>query len=464
MGKKCLIFVPHPDDEVNVGAGLFDYLKDDEWETTVVFLSNGRDPKGCDDRRLKELLRAKNFLGYQRVQLLGYGDGYVGDHIYNKNNDEEASSFANHRETYNVGNYQTFHFQKYGEQAPYTRNNIKNDIKSLLLKEKAQLIICSDCDSHPDHKLLSLLFDEAMGEILKINDYRPIVLKRFAYLGVWYGKKDYFKPIMVETKPIYNFDVDDNYSFPYKWEQRYAFTNRSINYPACFFISPVFKALKSHWSQHAVANIDRIVNADIVCWHRRVDGLQYNAELKADSGDVSFLNDFKIVDTDNIEEETPCIIPSKTKAWIPNSTAHENWVKFKFNTSRTVSKITVYLVPGSELDNLRLELDNGYKEDVIPKGYYVEFSFKPQHNILSFELHFSRYGNRFLGVYEIEAYSNHDCPIIDKLPFDLFDKEQVKRRNALLLYIYSLIFEFYAFFALNMHKVYLKRLYTFIKK
>ena len=71
--------------------------------------------------------------------------------------------------------------------------SIKNDIKALLLDLRPEVIFCIDYDSHHDHRALSLLFEESMGEILRQNnnDYNPLVFKGFAYSTAFLAEPDF---------------------------------------------------------------------------------------------------------------------------------------------------------------------------------------------------------------------------------------------------------------------------------
>ena len=58
----------------------------------------------------------------------------------------------------------------------------------------ADILLVVDFDSHPDHRAASLLVEECLGELLlERPSYRPLVLKRFAYDGVWKGEADFFE-------------------------------------------------------------------------------------------------------------------------------------------------------------------------------------------------------------------------------------------------------------------------------
>lgn len=174
MQKKCLVLVPHPDDEINIAGSLFELLKQNNIITYVAMLSYGDYFPAMASVRVKEALTAKKILGYDTLFLLGYGDDYENVHIYDAEGCREVKSHSGHSETFDVSGLKTYHRQKAGVQCRYTRVNLKNDIKSLLIDLKADMVLCVDVDNHPDHKALSLLFDEVMGEILKTQIIDPL--------------------------------------------------------------------------------------------------------------------------------------------------------------------------------------------------------------------------------------------------------------------------------------------------
>ena len=57
--KRCLIIVPHPDDEINVAGGIFDQLLDNDYDITVAFTTYGDYNPKLSKKRVKEAQKAK---------------------------------------------------------------------------------------------------------------------------------------------------------------------------------------------------------------------------------------------------------------------------------------------------------------------------------------------------------------------------------------------------------------------
>jgi len=198
MGKKLLLVVPHQDDEIFVGGGLLRiFAKSKDYEIYVVFTTNGDFFPEEGEIRLKESLRVLTKLYVipeKNIFFLGYGDGWQGSkHLYNLQGTQRAASICGRRETYGITEHGDYRWIKSGRHSVYCRDNFKADMKELMSDIMADIIIAVDYDKHPDHKAASLMAEECIGELLKeIPDYRPIVLKRYAYDGVWKGKADFF--------------------------------------------------------------------------------------------------------------------------------------------------------------------------------------------------------------------------------------------------------------------------------
>ncbi len=267
--KSALILVPHQDDEINIAGCLIPQMVKNDVVVTVCFVTNG-DYEGKQEIRAKEAVKAAKVLGISRIIYLGYGDGGLqGGSLYHaKDFDEVIVSPSGHSETYGTKEFNDFHFEEYGSHASYTKNNLLQDIKSVLLKNHADLLFCIDEDFHPDHKLVSELFDKALSELIQETDYRPLVLKKFAYLGIWHGKDDYFFRPMQPTECVSYGKYATKICCPHDWSKRLRFAVPSEIYSLCFWNSPVFRAIKNYSSQYdAFTAFLRIVNSDAVYWY-----------------------------------------------------------------------------------------------------------------------------------------------------------------------------------------------------
>lgn len=454
MIKKCLIIVPHPDDEINVAGGLFRQLEESEINVTVAICTNGDYIPQNADVRIRETLKAKKILRYDNLVILGYGDDYKKNHIYISPNNEVVTSKAGYHETYNAGGLNTYHYNRYKCQCTYTRENYKNDIKQLILDISADVLICVDTDNHPDHRAVSLLFDEAMGEILRSTSYHPIVLKKFAYLGVYFGIEDYFSAKMVETLPSYGNNINEKYSYPYDWNERIRFANDSKNYPLSFWRSPIFKSLLCHRSQNAYLQYVNICNSDLVYWFRSTESISYTARIEASSGDISFLNDFKIVDTDDIGSQTINIEPSLTKAWIPDREEKKHKVKFTFERPSELSFIIIHQSPSSHISQIDVLIDD--KKTLFfncEKTNILKVEIPLQIGIKFIELSFNKAClSEDIAIYEIELFKVKPQFPWGEVPFLKYKCSSNIVRSKFLLKLYSWILELYHSYRILLYK------------
>lgn len=458
--RNCLIIVPHPDDEINIAGGLFDHLLKKNYNIFVAFLTYGDYYRALAPKRAREALKAQKILGYQHILYLGWGDEYEGLHIYDANNYYCCKSHAGNTETYNIDNIETFHYIKYGRQARYTKDNLKNDIKDLILEITPALIICSDTDNHPDHRALSLLFDEVVGELLKKTDYHPTILKRFAYLGSYKGIDDFFCNPIRETLPSYFNLIEPSLSYPYCWDDRLKIQVSKKNADYIFWKSPIYKALLCHSSQYAVRRFSRIVNRDIIFWERRTDSLSYKANLEVSSGDGRYINDFKIVDTDDIRSLSPTIIPSINKAWSPNVGDSCPYINFKFDSYKSISCIVIYKNPDTQIGRIHLLFDNGFVYNCDKcKMSVIKVIFPKQHNVRKIKISFKECRN--LSINEIEIYENYESTLTKllKRDYNTVSKDENKTGCYILLeLLYNSIVVFYSII------IFEKRLLKYIKK
>lgn len=268
MIHSALVLVPHQDDDLNVAGCLIDQMIAADVSVYVCFATNG-DYDGMEQIRAKEVQAVAKLLHYKKVLYLGYGDGGIQqESLYFADEQTVLSSHAGYTETHGVFPFTDFHYEKYGCHALYTKANVRRDIKDAVLSVRADLILCIDNDSHPDHKLVSCLFDEVLQKIIAETDYRPLVLKKFAYLGTWHGRNDYFVRKANETECIdLKSGETSNACLPHKWETRLRFAVTGNMLTPLFWNSILFKAYRKYKSQSGAAFFARCCNADAVYWY-----------------------------------------------------------------------------------------------------------------------------------------------------------------------------------------------------
>lgn len=339
MRKKVLLIVPHPDDELLVGGGLLRTLAQSEaYEAYVVYTTNGDFFPHEGEARLRESVRVlKEFAGMEESHMifLGYGDGWRdGGHLYHQNGDRSLVSMAGRMETYGLKGHADYRYTRSGRHSAYRRADLKQDLKDVIAEVRAEILLVVDFDRHADHRAASLLTEECLGELFRQDaSYRPLVLKRFGYDGVWKGRADFFelprKQTVLSWLSQTPYTAADELRFAMPEECAAPRLSRNVFY----------RALRRYQSQEAWQKADEIINIDEVFFRRNTDNLLYTAALSASSGNPEFLRDFKLFDCGDVTEKELVL---KECGWKPAEDDEEKKVWIRFETPRTVGRIAVY--------------------------------------------------------------------------------------------------------------------------
>ena len=459
MIKSVLIIVPHQDDDLNVAGCLLDQLGNARIPIDVCFVTNG-DYFHAETTRAKEVSKVATKI-YRNVYYLGYGDcGYDVPRLYNVEEKDIISSYAGLNKTYGVGVFEDYHHMKYGELASYTKENIKNDLKDVILEVSADLIFCVDYDEHPDHRMVSLLFDECMGEILRFTKYRPLILKKFAYLGNWFGEDDYFYRPMQETKCLSNgMRSKENDCLPYEWKDRLQLKVSPDLYRLRFWKSPLFKLAKLYDSQHVVMHYSKMINVDAVYWYRNTKNLALKACVTASSGTPEYINDFKICDSDNIlniPQSGGCNKFSKC-AWVPDSNDSEKLIKIQFKERIDISAIRIIqnFNEVGHISKCKLRFSDGSENIIsLPENDWFLYDVNDKKNISWLTIQILDYTGAEAGIREVEVFDEDYNFPLEITPFSFYKNIQDKK------------FHKYSFFELlyNGYIIFLHRIPNKIKR
>jgi len=416
FGTRVLVLAPHPDDEINIAGNMILNLAAAKAEIFVAYSTNG-DFDISADIRAQEAVDALKILGVPRDKIifLGYGDTYNGKgnpHIFSAN--VPTTSPAGFSETYAAENFVDYAKKTFGRHSSYTRKNFKRDLKSLLLDLRANIIFCVDFDSHADHRTLSVLFEEVLGEILsEHSDYCPEVYKKFAYATAFTAAPDFYAPNLLSTpKPkigetdTYDFDLIDRAN--YVWENRARFP--VMHSQPLLKGNPVAEAVFAHKSQRNEWNALRILNSDEIFFERRTDSQTFSAQVTATSGDAAKVRDFKIIDTNDVD-----ISPAQIENNLWQPTDAQKKIFFTWQEPVQVQRIVIY---GNPLDDapakifLRLEFDKSgiYLDNV--KNFSAELPGRGRPLTIDTEKIFVRRaeisaeaGKNF-GLAEVEFFAN----------------------------------------------------------
>ena len=428
MNKKVLLIVPHQDDELFVGGGLLKRFADSgNYEICVVFTTNGDFFPWEGEVRLRESLRVLTELyGIEdkNISFLGYGDCWCGNkHLYNLPGSQAVRSSCGRSETYGIEGHEDYRQIKSGRHSVYCRDNFKADLKELLSDIMADIIIAVDYDKHPDHKAASLMSEECIGELLQeYSDYRPLVLKRFAYDGVWKGKADFFDLLHRRTV------LSQLEASPYREEERICIgmpPECSTPYLRHNFL---YTAAKCYRTQEVWQKADEVINVDEVYFRRNTGNLLYEAELTASSGQAEFLRDFKLYDCGDVLQKGFVL---KECAWIPDETDRDRKLHIHFKQPQTVAQINIYALGNPGQDKLAGEIvfDNGMHlqtGSIVLDGKKNKLTVECKSGISDIDFYITDCAGSPVGITELELLPQRDDEVPDELREYIFQGDSLE--------------------------------------
>lgn len=321
MGK-LVIFVPHQDDETNLAGNILSYLVR-KYDVYVVYSSLDANPDKALIRK-QEALNACSVYGIERdnVIFLGLPD---------------------------TPNRNGHHFFTNGDKTIILK------FEEILRTLMPEVIIGTDFDFHSDHRMVSLALDEAVFNIMnEIKTYTPLYFKGFCYETAYYGVDDYSATDLKNTKVA----KTSLSNASYKWEDRISLNSQEEN--SFIFLKIPFKALKCHKSQYAALHARKVINADNVFWEKRTDNLLIrDATITATSGDISKINDLKVIDTNDIITEDPLQIDYSKGLWRPDDLDLNPCINIAFKEEETIEQIVLHgnpMVDRIEKCNIEIHL------------------------------------------------------------------------------------------------------------
>lgn len=373
--KSVMLFAPHEDDEINLYGGVIEQYVKNGSEVRIVFLTNG-DYYGLGSIRLREALNAskKYNIPAENIVFLGYSDSLKNEsslHIYNAEGGELVKSRLGKSEAYGIRSKAPY------SKRSFTRENIVCDINNIISENKPDIIFCCDYDAHPDHRALSLFFEEALGSILKEDDdYRPCVYKGFAYSTAWNGKNDYYAPNIISTALKNPLPFMEEMK-PFEWDKRVRFPVAREYLSRVMRNSSSYIAMAEYSSQTSTDHANGILNGDKVFWKRRTDSLLYSAEVASSSGNASALGSFKLAESGDITGDRE----PYENAWIAEDGDEMRAVAFKLKKAEKISSVVIYENPDEDSHIVNAVLQIGSVRyntgELKPNGAPTVFEFPP---------------------------------------------------------------------------------------
>lgn len=443
--KTVMVIAPHQDDEINVAGATIKNFVENGSEVIVVFTTNG-DYFGKGEIRINEAVNAMKKLGVDEnnVVFLGYGDQWDTEykHIYHAPDDEIVKSSIGNTKTYATKEKQDFRSTISNTSSEYTRENYKNDMKDVILEYMPEMIFAVDFDAHIDHRATSLIFEEAVGEVLCKNEiYEPLVFKGFAYKTAWTAVNDFYSVNLESTLIPQSENInDDNYELDvpnYNWSDRVRFPVHKEMLSYTKRSNLLYEALSEHKSQYAYTHMVNIANSDQVFWERNTSSIIYDADIEASSGEARYLNDFKLIDSSDISARNTVL---NNCVWTPDTNDNEKSIKVIFNKPSDIHSVSLYDNFSLD-DNIlkgKLSFSDGNEvivENLNKNGAETKIDFPLKNNIEYFEFKILEYQGENPGLCELEVFNkteNKDTEYI-KLMLD--------NENETFIYRYTVLDE-----------------------
>ncbi len=399
--RRVMVVVPHQDDEMNLAGGVIEEYIRYGSEVYVVYATNG-DYSVPAKQRLNEAINALAVLGVdeEHIIFLGYGDACKDENgIPLYNTDKQVTSNAGHSYTYTYAGHPPFR-----EGRAYTRQNVLEDIRDVILEYRPDVIYGVDCDKHRDHQLTALMFDRAIGEILHDTDYKPLVFKGFAYSTAYNALFDFYQiNISATVDPQSGLRIFA--SGIYDWNARVRMPVSAGSLSRAMLSSRLFTAALEHRSQDEAVKVNGIINGDKVFWRRETGSLCYGAQVTASSGDAAVLTDFMLGDTSNVLDAENNV----TGIWRCSAKDADKTVTITFDAPQSIRRIKLYDDPSSERNilNAVISFDNGETVNtgaLAPLGSETVIETQAD-NVRAFTLRITEYEGDTPGLTELEAYS-----------------------------------------------------------
>lgn len=355
-GRKVLVIVPHQDDELNLMGGVLEEYILAGSEVYVAFVTNG--DNGSDpEMRMSEALAALELSGIDadHTIFLGYGDNWSldGPHICNAPAGMQMVSAAGRLETYGTSVHSAFR-----EGRAYTFDNYLQDMETLILEIRPDVIFCSDYDAHIDHRAVSQIFERAMGRILnRESAYRPVVFKGYAYATGWEAAPDFLRLNVLGATEVYTDGRQRVHN--YNWEERVRFPVSAESLGRSLAGSTLFAQLLCHESQRydTIPHALNVISGDRIFWQRRTDSPCLGAQITVSSGNGGLLNDFMLLDDGDLRDD----VFYYDGVWLPESSDAQRMAEVVLEKPVALETLTLYDHPDPEenITDIRITLDDG---------------------------------------------------------------------------------------------------------
>lgn len=344
-GNTLLVIVPHQDDEMNMaGAAIYGALHEGMTVYCAYFTDGDYEYPAWLRRREAEHMAVRIGLPKENLCYLGFPDRGHELGIYKITEAIEA-------------------------------------METLLLKIQPDAVIATDCDTHPDHKICSEAFDQAIQNLSSRGALLPTmrVFKGFAY-ATGYETVDDFNALNLKSTKINRQLLSEGCTTEnpdLEWVDRIRIPVPEDCRSLDLIHNPVFSGMSAHESQRAYKRGRRLINGDNVLW--QVSLRRYKETYKANTYKYCHIlagNEF-MYDWILCPGETVPVI----NAYVSNAGIDAKALRWKINDRVIASEKVQPEITGQltkEAIRIRLEIagTDAFCEVTLRKGTYKDLFYR----------------------------------------------------------------------------------------
>lgn len=431
---KILVVAPHEDDEILAFGAIMRNAVLNGDTVHVVVVSNGDAEGGAEKGRIRiaESVDALTSIGVpkENISFLGYGDtGWAisGDHesfmgkLYRAANPDEV--FASFVGTQTYGNpdigKDDYHFQKFGVHADYTRNNLLNDLQTLINEYRPDHIYTTSIyDFHWGHKATSLFTNEAIVNIKRADPtyspkFRTSMIHAQKPDG---GQDDSWPPFNSESGPLTPFGCPGalEQTSPLKFADRV-----TVQPPQDMLTLPLSDNLLAQaickYPSQMPGQWDKdwllaFVRSDEFYWEKDYSNIALTATVTASAENIS-TGQTKEKAVDGIADGYARFTD---KEWVALGQVKGAWIQLGWDTPHTINKVILYDRPNAveHIKSGMLHFSDGSRVDVGEldnNGGATVINFVPR-TVTSVKFTVSDATGKNIGLSEFEVFEDPEEP------------------------------------------------------
>lgn len=163
----------------------------------------------------------------------------------------------------------------------------------------------------------------------------------------------------------------------------------------------LYKAATRYKSQRLREKAAGFINADMLFWPRYTTNLALKAEIKVTSGDKKYLNDFKLLDTNNVCRNGGPL------GWKPDSSDAEKAIMLLFEKPILISMGKIYVIETNDQNTVRIVVDGNEWTEMSFEGPGI-ITFNLPRPAVCREVHFKF--RKAINIGELELFEARPTP------------------------------------------------------